>query len=199
MSIQKNNYHHYVAFYYVKGKMRKRIIRKKYILKQTIEKFIKGRQYVIQQGISLIKYEGHKTDVRVLLQKNRSGFWIVAGMFANIAFKDSTITNYHEAKGVIYKELYSKLIENMQSVPSYEQISEKAIFFAKHVEKAFGEFGELGLDIAIDQNGDIWFIEANTMPDRYVGYIEESEEDSLNRFRPLLEYSKYLMGCDDYD
>lgn len=198
MSIKKNN-NNYVAFYYGKGKMKKRIIRSKYALKRMVETFISGKKYVIQQGISLIKYEGHKMDVRVLLQKNQIGIWETSGMFANIAFKDSTITNYYEGKGVIYKELYPKLKEHTKNVPSFEEISARAVFFAKYIEKGFGDFGELGMDIAIDQEGKIWFIEANTMPDRYVGYIEETEQESITRFSPLLEYSKFLMGCDNND
>lgn len=55
-------------------------------------------------------------------------------------------------------------------------------------------FGEIGMDVALDKNLKIWFIEANSKPDRML----ESGIKGSARVRAtclnIIDYTKYLAG-----
>ena len=63
----------------------------------------------------------------------------------------------------------------------------------KRIEQAFGSFGELGLDLIIDQAGNIWFIEANSKPTKKVNLYLEQHTGILDQFLSVLNYAKYLQ------
>ena len=54
-------------------------------------------------------------------------------------------------------------------------------------------FGEFGLDLGLDKNGDIWLIEVNSKP-RKTTVTEMSKIIMRNAFKRPLEYSIYLAG-----
>ena len=61
-----------------------------------------------------------------------------------------------------------------------------------------GNFGEIGMDMAFDENGRVWFIEANTKPDKDpepgLDDMEEVPPQSLS----ILQYAKYMMLKDSH-
>jgi len=49
------------------------------------------------------------------------------------------------------------------------------------------------MDMAIDEYGRIWFIEANSKPDKNPEPHLENTEDISPQFLSILEYSKFLV------
>lgn len=164
-------------------------------LKNHVEEFIKDKKFIVQQGIMLLKYKKRSVDLRVLIEKNDLNEWVAVYNQARIAVTNQNITNTSAGGDILnYSDIYSnKDLTNNKKLPSDIEIREKTIEIAKFIEKEYGSFGELGMDIAIDTKGKIWFIEANTKPDKDP---EPGLEDTIGispQCLLILKYSNYLV------
>ncbi|WP_078596360.1 YheC/YheD family protein [Evansella clarkii] len=122
--------------------------------------FSPAHKYIVQQAINSKTYKRKKFDFRVFTQKTKSGNWKVTGFYARIADKCPTVTNKDQGGHVKVntKPLISKLTK--------KEIKKAAVKAAKAVEQKYPEIIDLGLDIAVDQNENVWLIEANFRPYR---------------------------------
>lgn len=167
-----------------------------------INNFFKDKKFVVQQGINLLMYEGSRLDMRTLVQKNGAGHW--TGVY-NVVIKgkrDSLITAGEEkgARFFNFTEIMP-LILNMSNNRIEEldnQLRQACIHIARAIEKEYGPFGEIGMDMALDRDLKIWFIEANSKPDRELesGIIGSARVRAtcLN----IIDYTRYLTGfCQD--
>ena len=166
-------------------------------VKMFVEKFVKERQFVVQQGIRLLKYNGRNMDLRVLLIKDRQGKWEAVRHHCRIAQKNYTITNCSlGADWINYEKVYPYLSSPFckRSIPDKEELVNTTKKILYYYEKEFGSFGELGMDMAVDIYGDIWFIEANTKPDKLSrpGLYDPKKipPQAINIF----EYAKFLAS-----
>lgn len=138
-------------------------------VKMLVEEFVKGREFVVQQGIRLIKYNGRNMDLRMLMMKDGQGEWQPVQHHCRIAQKTYTITNYSMGGDwVDYEEVYPCLCSQFpdRSIPDKEKLLDATRKVVYNFEKEFGSFGEIGMDMAVDIYGNIWFIEANTKPEK---------------------------------
>jgi len=60
------------------------------------------------------------------------------------------------------------------------------------IQKSYGTFGEIGIDFAIDKQGELWFIECNAKPGKDTLYLTCDQERITEIFLNPLEYSKYI-------
>ena len=168
-------------------------------VKKLVEKFILEKQqqgrrtFIIQKGINLIKYKGHKMDFRITLEKNEEGEWEAINYYATHSKKDSNITNYCVG-GVahLYENVYATLKRDYKNIPTQEEFGKATIEIAKYIEKSFGTYGEIGMDMAIDTEGNIWFIEGNSKPDKYRDPSIDNMEGPSPQSCAIFKYSKYL-------
>ena len=65
---------------------------------------------------------------------------------------------------------------------------------ASVLDGQLGPFGELGLDLAIDEGGAIWFIEANTKPDKDLVVGLDKIDGIHSQYLSIFEYAGYLCG-----
>ncbi|MDG5788820.1 YheC/YheD family protein [Evansella sp. AB-P1] len=168
-------------------------------LKKCIDNFLKeDKRYIIQQGIKVLKYKDRRFDIRVLMEKDRKGQWVVGYDSVNLALPESTITTFRGDGRNSYCDIYDGLLEQEKDIPipSEKQIHDLATSLCLAIEEQIGYFGELGLDMAIDETGKLWFIEANTKPDKFPYPGQAIHADVGTRpFLCTLEYAKYLsMG-----
>lgn len=80
------------------------------------------------------------------------------------------------------------------SVPSYADVAGAALEIASVLDGQLGPFGELGLDLAIDEGGAIWFIEANTKPDKDLVVGLDKIDGIHSQYLSIFEYAGYLCG-----
>lgn len=124
-----------------------------------------NKKYIVQQGINLATYRGRPFDVRIVLQKP-SGFWRATLMCAKVApRKSSVVTNV--AKGAKDYNLYRVLKRTDQILYSSEVIRDLLDISYQTVQILNSNFPlrVIGLDLAVDKKGKVWFLEANTKPD----------------------------------
>lgn len=166
-------------------------------LRTYVESYTEGRKFILQRGIRLLKYKDSVFDMRVLIIKNDKGKWMTVYNQARIAKSNFTITNYCAGGDVAYYEnFYEDLSSSINKVkiPTYDEIGDTTIKLAEYIDKAFGSFGELGMDIAIDITGRLWFIEANTKPDKDLVEGLDDLEGILLQNLAIFQYARYLTA-----
>jgi hypothetical protein len=128
-----------------------------------------GKEYIMQQAISLTNYKKRPFDLRALIQKNGSGEWTVAGIGARLAGKSSITTHVPRGGSIDNpKKLLSATFGPDGSKRIISQSKQKAIILAKQIENASGyELGEMSMDLGVDTSGNIWFFEANSKPMKF--------------------------------
>lgn len=166
------------------------LIKKEDILQKEVESFFEDQKVVVQQGISLARFQDRKFDLRLLLNKGLDGEWKVIYRQARIAKENFNITNSAQGGSVLN---YEDIVESTFEVwPGVSELNRKTIELAEYIEKEFGTFGELGMDVAVDGEGKFWFIEANTKPDKNPEVGIENTETPSPQALAIFGYAKFL-------
>lgn len=165
------------------------------LLKKT--KVFRGdRAYIVQQGIKMATYQGSPFDLRIIFQKNSQGEWQIGKKFVRVAAKGSSVANLSSGGRVETTKKIFKILFRSQSLieEKHRQIKDLCNTIAHTLEQnSQANYGELGIDIGIDQNGFPWLIEVNSKP-RKTTESEHSQAIARNTFKRPLEYAAYLAG-----
>lgn len=199
LSVEKKDGKYRIDFF--KGELKIVIAENPEELRKHIEEFIKEKKkrgrvkFIVQQGIRLIKYNGYNMDFRMHIVKNEEGKWFTSNYYAIHSSKDSMITNFCVGGTLnLYEKVYPHL-KNMYPniyIPTQEEMGEVTIKMGKYIEMTFGPYGEIGIDMAIDENGKIWFLEGNAKPDKYrVEGVDDMEGVSPQALA-IFQYAKFL-------
>lgn len=154
-----------------------------------IQELTDAQDYIMQQGITLSSYKKRPFDLRILVQKNGQGKWTLSGIGARLAGKLSITT--HVPRGGSIDDPAKLLAHSFGSSGSKRIISKArkaALVIAKQIEKSFGHnLGEMSMDLGVDQDGRLWFFEANSKPMKF-------DEPPIRKksLENLIDYSIYL-------
>jgi glutathione synthase/RimK-type ligase-like ATP-grasp enzyme len=165
-------------------------------LHHILKRLMNDRSYIVQRRIKLLKVGGKIADVRVLVQKDDTGQWSVTGKAVRIGKRGSITSNISgggsgQRLPVVLSQHFLDPLTRDRIV---SEINYLAIESAKELEASIADIGELGIDIGIDTNGRVWFIEANLKPARHVFVlIGELSTRKMAVVKPLL-YSRYLAN-----
>ncbi|RNA66779.1 YheC/YheD family protein [Alteribacter keqinensis] len=141
---------------------------KKILSTNQLISFIKERnlsngRFIVQKWIQFKTYKGNPVDIRVHMQKNDEG-WVCSGVECRVAASGQQVTNL--AKGG--EPLTFETV--MESEPEIDELKDKLIAVCKMIGEAIDQaypddcFADIGMDVALDSAGKIWFIEANCCP-----------------------------------
>lgn len=189
MRIKKDTDHYHLT--YVTGKaseliqFRTRQIKTLYL---KINHLVNGQPYMIQQGVSLSRYQGRPFDCRLLVQKNGHGRWGVTGLGIRVAGARG-ITTHVPRGGTIGKpaDIFPRVFGS-RAKSVYEQATELAVAVARGIERQSGKkWGEVSIDLGIDRNLNMWVFEANAKPMKFDEPLIRKR--SLER---LIAYATYL-------
>ncbi len=176
-----------------------RIIKERDEMDVQVKAITAEREYIVQQGINDITYEGRKLDFRLIMQKNQSQQWACTGIVALpglVGGMDSHMKIYGQhSEGMTFEDT----MEKTSYLPSGEiertksemiEISKKACELMDH----HGLYGDLGVDVILDQSYRPWLIEVNVRHTHEVPlYAGDRQMYETMRTR-ILEYSKSLAG-----
>jgi len=130
---------------------------------------INNKKYIIQQGINLFKRKNKIIDFRLLLQKNKNMRWEITALLARIS-KENGITTNLSLGGTVAdgKTIINKIAVSLNKDKNIliQQLNDTALLAAITLEAHNGTYGELGIDLGLDKNGNIWIIEINPRPGR---------------------------------
>lgn len=159
----------------------------------SLYSFIKdelGDNCIIQEAVKLNKINDHIFDMRVLAQKNLYGKWMISSVNCRIAAKGAVVTNY--AAGA-QEVIVGPDNEMPHPLLSWDKIRGLSCDVLLALEATFGNLGEVGLDVALDEDGKLWLLEANSKPNT-IGYNEVASEELLSQVHGLpLDYAKHLI------
>jgi hypothetical protein len=162
----------------------------------------KGRNfYLVQQAVTVKKYQNRPYDFRVVLQKDKSKQWSCTGIIARFGKRESIATNF---------------LLSGYALPCYEalkrvfRMSEREVFLKQQeivniclevcgaLDKAIGNYGDLGIDVMVDENKKVWILEINKTHDhKFPLYsINDTRMYSSIITKPF-EYARALAGFPD--
>lgn len=154
--------------------------------------FSNGLENMIgQQGINLITLEHKPVDFRIHTNKDRIGNWKVSAIAAKKAGEHSITT--HVANGGEVKTIKEMISLNILSNKQFNQLKNIALQLSEEIDRYLpGLIGEIGFDLGLDKNGNIWLFEANSKPGRTIfSYQKLNQADKISRRLPL-DYAYYL-------
>ncbi len=154
---------------------------------------IRAGKFQIQQGLNLIQVNGRPVDFRALVQKNISNRWKVTSIVARTAGNNRFVSNVAQGGtvstvGVTVNK--SNMNGNKKGVST--RLKQAALTIAGGIDtKIPFHFGELGIDLALDQDGRIWLLEVNSKPSKNDSSLL-SESAIRPSVRQVVQYARYL-------
>lgn len=187
----------YVVNYRTNGNVHTRELTTVSGLEDLVRALTGGRRFIVQQGLHLATITGCPFDIRVLMQKNRHGVWLRTGIAARVAKQGSYISNLHAGGHAnrISATLTRVFPDLMISDKIINQIRRLCALIASWVTaEANPLFGEIAIDLGIDESGKVWVIELNAVPGRSVFRRTKSAEILAQAISRPMEYAYYLSG-----
>ncbi|MEN1937023.1 YheC/YheD family protein [Paenibacillus sp. 102] len=169
-------------------------LRKYHSLETLINHVMQGqdlKEFIVQQGIVLLRIGGQPVDFRVHTNKNRFGYWRVSAIVAKIAGKGSMTT--HINSGGEVKLLQDIFPDATERVRITNKLTDVAIQLSSTLDQCMkGNIGEIGFDLGLDKDEKIWLFEANSKPGRTVFQSEKLQEHSELTKQLFYEYALHL-------
>ncbi|TXC92804.1 hypothetical protein FS935_00970 [Metabacillus litoralis] len=194
---ENENREGYVLYDYRKKYRIRHLIQDEKILMEMLDNLeICKQQYLYQTYISLLKVNERPFDVRVVMQKNKRMEWDCTGIECRVAGENEELTNI--ARGGFAMTL-EEVIRKSNKPLSYASIHQKVIEvchnFCLVMTKHAQHYAEFGIDIALDEEGYPWILEANIFPS-FKGFKKMDYDTYLKiRYQPLF-YAVNLQGFD---
>lgn len=137
-------------------------------LYKRLSTHIKKKHYIIQQGLDLLDLDGRPVDFRYLCHRGENHRWRVTSSTARASKAGYFVSNLAQGGEMltVSKALRTRYERNAL-LHLRQHLKEIALEVADVVGMVSeGIYGELGIDLAIDQTGRPWIIEVNTKPSK---------------------------------
>ncbi|UTR11458.1 YheC/YheD family protein [Evansella sp. LMS18] len=161
-------------------------------LKDRIKKYF----YLVQERIPLEKHEGEPFDIRVVVQRNKTGNWETTAFIGKVAHKGRLITNITQGGYSIPLEHILGDHPYLSSDGTVSKISNFAIKTAEYLSTRLPHIGDLGMDIGITADGTPFFIEVNYLSD-YETLSFRKDKLITRKWKRIymtpIEYGAYLL------
>ncbi|MVP01805.1 YheC/YheD family protein [Paenibacillus lutrae] len=129
----------------------------------------RGRKYLVQKGIRMLKHHNNPFDLRVMVQSNLSGNWETTGVIGRVAHPTKIVTNYHNGGKLRSVEaLLSPYLKKEERLRFEARLSKLGLDIAKAMKARYPGIVEVGVDVAVDHQLHPWVLEVNTRPDPYI-------------------------------
>ncbi|MBW7459848.1 YheC/YheD family protein, partial [Paenibacillus sepulcri] len=132
---------------------------------------------------------------RFHMHKNGDNEWVPVGIGAKKAGRGSVTTHIKNGGSLLTpKQALSKTFGDQD-----EEILEKAkkvsIKLSEAIERNFPHtLGELGLDLGIDKDGEVWMFEANAKPGRSIFSHPALRSEGRASLSHILDHCMYLSN-----
>lgn len=161
----------------------------------NINELYKGKMAILQSAIDLIRINHGNVDMRATVQRDGNGILDITACPVRVGKAGMPITSTRSGSQVyrfedFFREFLNYSDEEIRMLTL--RVNEFIINVYKCIEDSYGIFGELGIDFAVDNNKNIWFIECNAKPGKDTVYLSYDEATVKKAFLNPLEYSKYL-------
>ncbi len=162
-----------------------------------LKEILKGRRYIVQQGLKLARINGCPFDIRVLMQRNRSGSWLRTGMAVRVASPGNFISNLHagghaEKISSVLPRVFPDLNLAGKAINEIRRVC--ALIASWVTAEGHPLFGEIAVDLGIDESCKVWIIELNAVPGRSVFRRIKSKEILAQAISRPIEFAYFISG-----
>ena len=163
-----------------------------------LTKINKSKDYIVQQAIPVKVYDERHFDFRMILQKNKQGKWACTVNIARFGKKKSIATNFllagYAMKGVeALKRVFG--LNDREAFMKEQEMIEASQYVCSLLDRCGGHYGDLGVDVMIDENQKVWILEVNKLHDhKYPQYALQDEQLYLQVTTRPFEYASRLAG-----
>ena len=166
-------------------------------LVEKLNELYKNKKAIIQCSIDVLIIDNGNVDMRATVQRDGSGDLGITACPVRVGNPGVPITTTRSGSKVFpfedfFRKFYNYSGDEINTLTA--MVNEFLLTTYKYIEDLYGTFGEIGIDFAIDNNRNIWFIECNAKPGKDTVYLSYDEATVKKAFLNPLEYSKYL--CD---
>ncbi|QGG46878.1 YheC/YheD family endospore coat-associated protein [Heliorestis convoluta] len=186
--------------YYFQGRNKSQFgpVLSKEAIEIKVKKLLDKTTYVVQQGLRLATVKGAPFDIRLLVQKDSKASWQLTKAFGRIAAPGRFTSNLSQggtAMGIRNTLAASTVGRKRKRSFIIKEMRRWGLKLPQILEEQSGKnFGELGLDLAVDRSGKIWLLEINSKPRKRLSTEEgDPEQVRLSLQRPIL-YGRLLDG-----
>lgn len=157
-----------------------------------IKKFYKKRPFIIQQAINLPRINDSIYDLRAELQRNGKGELEIVEILVRVSQPGAPITTHASSYlfDIFYARVAGILPERIAAMKKSINDFLAAIYLS--IENAYGPYGEIGIDFAVDKAGQLWFIECNSRSTKVSLFKAAGEETRLRSYVNPFAYAKFL-------
>ncbi|WP_226526787.1 YheC/YheD family protein [Metabacillus niabensis] len=127
---------------------------------------------IVQYYIPLAKILGSPFDLRYISQLYKNE-WLITGMYGRIAKKGYAVTNFEHGSKIITVDEALKIsnIKNLELIEFQLNLEKIVLSISRCLHEYFTKQTIWGLDIGIDEKGEIYVIEVNAAP-QTKGFLE---------------------------
>lgn len=163
-------------------------------LLNVVKTFFQEREFLIQQGIEMMKLNDRLIDMRAELQYNGDGLLEIVGISVRQGQPGSPITTHGDA--FRFEDFFVKRMgySNEQLETLRLAVHEFLFNVYKYLEDNYSKYPEIGIDFATDDNNNIWFIEANARSTKVSLNKAYGEAVLYRNSKKILEYARYLFN-----
>ncbi len=176
--------------YWMKGKPR--LVSKKQVI-SFIAKKVGKQNYMIQEAIQLATFNERPYDLRISVQRGGSGQWQVTGMIGKVAASGRHVTNV--AKGGKVKRC-EQLFESssFDSVQMKQELQQVSLAISQYIGLKLPNMADIGLDVGVDEDGEIKLIEVNGRDQRYTFKKAGLDTTFYRTYETPMRYAKFLLN-----
>lgn len=156
-------------------------------LQDFYDSVVKGKNFIIQKFIKSQTAQGAPFDIRIHVQRNGLGEWETSKIYARISSGKKMTANLSGGGSManaiqflkaLYGSKYTKPVNTLKKIAN--QLPELfQNFYVKEIDA-------LGIDLGVDERGNVWLFEINSFPG--------SKYFEFERARVRIDYLIFLMN-----
>lgn len=155
-----------------------------------------SRPYLIQEGAKLLRFNNQLVDFRVTVQKGADGCWTTTGIVAKVGAKGTHLTNLARGGTAVHaRKVLQPTFGRNDSEIVYDQLAAAGLVIAQRLETLDPAVADIGLDLAVTQEGAVKFIEANGRDLRITFRNAGEHKMWRHTHQNPMGYGHYLLGA----
>ncbi len=132
---------------------------------QFVDERVAIQEHLIQPFIVSQTKDGNTYDLRLHVQKNGSGKWVITSIYPRIARANGVIPNLSGGGCTTMPKHFFEKEFGEDAAHMKDRLEQFALQLAAHMDDIYKDsFDELGIDVGLDQNRRIWLFELNWRP-----------------------------------
>jgi hypothetical protein len=161
-------------------------------LMQLVNNFFGTKSFLIQQAIDLPVIKNSIYDLRAEAQRNGKGELEITEILVRVSQPGAPITTH--ASSYLFDDFFTRVLgyPAEQAAAIKDLVQEFVAGVYEAIEDAYGPYGEIGVDLALDKAGRLWFIECNSRSAKISLFNAAGEEARVRSYLNPFEYAKFL-------